>query len=172
MSEIFIFIDFFRIWHKSSVVYRFPETKMVIFKGFAIFVYLRKVREHQYQITVDMFQCVQAFLLRNKYLNVCVLRTIDTNIQAVQANPRFISLNQGKNATLCIAFLVKNTFIFEIRDAAMISRVPIRAYSMSKEGVPQIKIFFLILESVQSKCKFGRGRCLLKMMSVNKWISR
>ena len=30
--------------------------------------------------------------------NACILRTIDTYLQAVRANPRFISSNQGKNA--------------------------------------------------------------------------
>ena len=36
--------------------------------------------------------------------NACILRTIDTYLQAVWANSRFISSNQGKNATQCIVF--------------------------------------------------------------------
>jgi len=33
--------------------------------------------------------------------NVCFLRTIDIYLQAVWANPRFITINQGKNVMLC-----------------------------------------------------------------------
>jgi len=36
--------------------------------------------------------------------NACVLRTIDTYLQAVWANPRIISSKQGKNAMLWVAF--------------------------------------------------------------------
>ncbi len=35
-----------------------------------------------------------------------IFRTIDTYIQAFQANPRFISSNQGKNALKNNAFLI------------------------------------------------------------------
>jgi len=38
--------------------------------------------------------------------NACVLRTIDIYLQALWANPRFISSNQGKNAMLCFAFSI------------------------------------------------------------------
>jgi len=38
--------------------------------------------------------------------NTCVLRTIDIYLQAVWANPSFITSNQGKNAMLCIAFSI------------------------------------------------------------------
>ena len=48
--------------------------------------------------------------------NTCALRTIDTYLQAVWANSRLISSNQGKNATQCIVFWL-GIFLFKIENA-------------------------------------------------------
>ena len=50
--------------------------------------------------------------------NACVLRTIGIYLQAVWANPRFISSNQGKNATLCVAISL-GIFLFKIENACV-----------------------------------------------------
>jgi hypothetical protein len=46
--------------------------------------------------------------------NAWIFRTIDIYLQAVWANPRFISSNQGKNATLQIAFSI-GKFLFKLK---------------------------------------------------------
>jgi len=38
--------------------------------------------------------------------NACISRTVDIYLQAVWANPRFITSNQGKNTMLCLAFSI------------------------------------------------------------------
>jgi len=40
--------------------------------------------------------------------NACILRTIDIDLQAAWANPRFISSNQGKNFNRKILIKIEN----------------------------------------------------------------
>jgi len=82
--------------------------------------------------------------------NAWVLKTIDINLQAIWANPRFISSYQGKNAMLWVAFSI-GKFQLKLKcvcqknvEMACVNRVPVNrplhVKNMSKEFQDNYKL--------------------------------